>query len=703
MPMEMTLTVLQWTTLVVALLIAVSSLDDLFIDTVFWAMKAKRWLTRRSVDGPPDAEVLVAQPEMPIAIMLPAWQEHDVIASMVENATGTLAYRNFTIFIGTYANDAATIAEVEKIARRHSQVRHVRLPHDGPTCKADCLNHIVADIRAMEKEQAKSFAGMVLHDSEDVLHPLELHLFNYLLPFRDMIQLPVVSLEQRYTDFVAGTYMDEFAECHTKDLVVRQRLAKTVPSAGVGTCFSNRAIAALEEDGDPFNTATLTEDYDIGNRLAARDMATGMALYPVTFRTRRNSFPGMGKDRIVDIEMPLCVREHFPGTFTTSYRQKARWILGIALQGWMQLGWSRSGIENYFLARDRKVLVTPTLTMLAYALVFAFAAIGLWSAAAGHSLVAVFRDAPFLEALLWFNAGALALRLGQRIYFVKRLYGFGHAVMTVPRLVVLSFINFAASMRALRIFLAARRQGRAIVWDKTMHRFPSDEWLGQNRRRLGEILLSWDAVTSPALEKALLDQKAHGGRLGDLLIDCGAIDENVLTDALAMQAHLPRALITQDMVRDNLGLLDTEVMTRLNVLPFGCSKDGEVMLAMARPLPSGEMDWMRNRLGKPFRQHIVPQGQIETILDALVRQPHVDAVHHPAPSLPELLVEQGVMMQGELRQALAGYDVARHGTIGAYLVGQGAITSEHLHDLMAMRDQAAARMQTLPVEERLYA
>ena len=32
---------------------------------------------------------------------------------------------------------------------------------------------------------------MVLHDSEDVLHPLELKFFNYLLPRKDMIQLPV--------------------------------------------------------------------------------------------------------------------------------------------------------------------------------------------------------------------------------------------------------------------------------------------------------------------------------------------------------------------------------------------------------------------------------------------------------------------------------------------------------------------------------
>nr|BFE97275.1 hypothetical protein GCM10020185_78110 [Pseudomonas brassicacearum subsp. brassicacearum] len=82
-----------------------------------------------------------------------------------------------------------------------------------------------------------TFAGVVLHDSEDVLHPLELRLFNYLLPRKDMIQLPVVSLERNWYEWVAGVYMDEFAEWHGKDLVVRESMTDTVPSAGVGTCF----------------------------------------------------------------------------------------------------------------------------------------------------------------------------------------------------------------------------------------------------------------------------------------------------------------------------------------------------------------------------------------------------------------------------------------------------------------------------------
>src|ERR1700759_3583135 len=102
-----------------------------------------------------------------------------------------------------------------------------------------------------------------------------------------MIQLPVASLERHWCELGAGTYMDEFAEWHGKDLVVRESLAGAGPSAGVGTCFSPRAILALvEQTGhQPFNTESLTEDYDIGTRITRLGMQSIFPLFPVEFTT----------------------------------------------------------------------------------------------------------------------------------------------------------------------------------------------------------------------------------------------------------------------------------------------------------------------------------------------------------------------------------------------------------------------------------
>ena len=305
---------LEIVTAVVGVIILLSSLDDLFIDGWFWLRELRRGLTVKRQYAPLTAEQLRAKREQPLAIMVPAWLEYDVIAPMLENMVSTLEYKNYMIFAGTYQNDERTIKEVERMRRRYRQLIRVEVPHDGPTCKADCLNWIVQAIFAQNAQQPEPFAGVILHDSEDVLHPLELKYYNYLLPRIDFIQLPVTSLEREWHELVAGTYMDEFAEWHTKDLVVRESLSKMVPSAGVGTCFSRHALEVLaaETNNQPFNTDTLTEDYDIGARLAQRGMRQIFGKFEVEYVTRRRSWFGLGREKISAIKMPLGVREYFP-------------------------------------------------------------------------------------------------------------------------------------------------------------------------------------------------------------------------------------------------------------------------------------------------------------------------------------------------------------------------------------------------------
>src|SRR5687768_17130313 len=61
-------------TVAVAVLIFVSGLDDAFVDAYYWLSGARR--RRRRV-----LTQLEDKPEAEFAIMVPAWQEHDVIAA----------------------------------------------------------------------------------------------------------------------------------------------------------------------------------------------------------------------------------------------------------------------------------------------------------------------------------------------------------------------------------------------------------------------------------------------------------------------------------------------------------------------------------------------------------------------------------------------------------------------------------------------
>lgn len=85
---------LEIVTAVVGVIILLSSLDDLFIDGWFWLRELRRGLTVKRQYAPLSAEQLRAKREQPLAIMVPAWLEYDVIAPMLENMVSTLEYKN---------------------------------------------------------------------------------------------------------------------------------------------------------------------------------------------------------------------------------------------------------------------------------------------------------------------------------------------------------------------------------------------------------------------------------------------------------------------------------------------------------------------------------------------------------------------------------------------------------------------------------
>ncbi|SED51232.1 adsorption protein B [Pseudomonas frederiksbergensis] len=676
---------LEISTIVVAVLILISSLDDLFIDLWYWSRRLFRKFTADRRYRPLTAEQLMARDEQPLAIMVPAWLEYDVIAPMIENMVSTLDYQNYVVFVGTYINDQRTIDEVERMRRRYKQLHRVEVPHAGPTCKADCLNWVIQAIFLHEKTHGMTFAGVVLHDSEDVLHPLELRLFNYLLPRKDMIQLPVVSLERNWYEWVAGTYMDEFAEWHGKDLVVRESMTDTVPSAGVGTCFSHRALRVLagETQNQPFNTDSLTEDYDVGARLAKVGMNAIFVRFPVQFRVLRKSW--FRKPYESTLKMPLCVREFFPDTFRTAFRQKARWTLGIGLQGWEQMGWSGSLANRYLLFRDRKGIVTAFVSIIAYVILLQLLGLiilrqsGLWDV----SFPTPFETSGAIKYLLLANGIALAWRIAHRCYFTTVLYGWQHGLLSIPRMVVGNFVNFMAASRAWRMFLVGKVLNRKLVWDKTMHDFPSTDLVAFAPRKLGSVLLSWQAINETDLQSALAEQKTRHMPLGRILLSNGWLDDETLAEAIAFQNDLPRVFNVAAMAQDSTQALDDEFALRWRVVPLGLNADGRAQVAVASPLTAEGLQQISDELGTEPLQLIARESEIV----AQLRQQNVregqSVPDARAPLLGDLLIEMGLLDRDVFSRAMLQYRPQHHGRIGDYLVDSGVLPRSTIEKAVA--------------------
>lgn len=669
--------VIDWITAVLAVIILISSIDDLIIDAWYWVREGVRTFTVRRRYSPLRPADIRNRPEQPMAIMIPAWLEYDVIAPMLENMVATLDYHRYYIFVGTYVNDAKTIAEVERMRRRYRQLIRVEVPHHGPTCKADCLNWVIQAIFLHQKVNNVTFAGIVLHDSEDVLHPLELRFFNYLLPRMDLIQLPVTSLEREWYDLVAGTYMDEFAEWHAKDLVVRESLAGTVPSAGVGTCFSQRAIAVLaaETNNQPFNTDSLTEDYDIGARLAKYSMKAIFCRFPVEYVVKRTKWFGFGGKKEIHLTMPMCVREYFPDTIRTAYRQKARWTLGIGLQGWQQIGWTGSLPNRYLLFRDRKGIITSFVSILAY--LIALHLIGFYVASLlgwfQWRYPSIFSTSGWLNTVLYLNLVALCLRVVQRVYFVTRLYGWEHGLLSVPRMIIANFVNFLAASRAWRMFLSHLVLGTPVVWDKTMHDFPSTEAVELRRQRLGELFVAWRVLDKEALDQAIHEQRDRDVPLGRILIERGHLDEETLAEALAFQADLPRASLTAEDIHAHMGEINLDVCIRWLIVPLGRDEEGRLRIASARPFDAEEFEELAADIGSLPSLSIARESEINTGLRLMQGDTGAfDALelNHAPPLLGQLLVAKGYVGRDRLQAALSEYRPSVHGRIGDFLVAQ---------------------------------
>lgn len=685
----------------VAILILISSVDDLLIDLWYWGRRIYRTFTVERTYRPLTAAQLRERTEQPLAIMVPAWLEYDVIAPMIENMVSILEYRNYVIFIGTYLNDLETIGEVERMQRRYKQLHRVEVPHPGPTCKADCLNWIVKNIFVHERESGIEFAGVVLHDSEDVLHPLELKLFNYLLPRKDMIQLPVASLEREWFELVAGTYMDEFAESHAKDMVVRESVSGVVPSAGVGTCFSRRAVQALitSTHDMPFNTDSLTEDYDVGNRLAQLGMQSIFAVFPVKFRVKRKKLFRADSERELTIDMPLCVREYFPDTFRLAYRQKARWVLGIGLQSWEQLRLQGPLVARYLMLRDRKSIVTAFISIMAYLLVLQFvlfhvgSVTGLWR----PYYPPLFSDRGWWRTVIILNACFLVIRAGHRVYFTSALYGWEHGLMSLPRMVVSNFVNFMAVARAWRMYLSYLFKGTQLAWDKTMHEFPSGTDLLRKRQRLGDLLKSWQAVDDHEISDALAEQDLTHLPLGRVLVSHGWLDEETLAEAIAYQSDLPRAKLTEELVAVSSRMLPPEEAIRFRTVYLGVDMQGVPLLAVASPLLVDDYAHLELLLGKPPLQRIVRESEIVTALRLLRGfDERFDAFDEGAVAVPllgDLLIGQRMIEREVFELAMRDYNPGKHGRIGDYLVDQGVIRRASIESALELQRESYARRQ----------
>lgn len=391
-----------------------------------------------------------------LAIFVPCWREAEVIGGTVITMLHHWQEAEYILYIGCYANDPETVAAVAAVGGSDPRLRIVIHGKAGPTTKADCLNRLYQAMCADERQYGIRFKGIVLHDSEDIVHPLELTLIDRALDHVEFVQLPVRPEIPTGPHWVAGHYGDEFTESHARMMPVRDALGASLPASGVSCGFSRDileqigALRAEEGVDGPFAADCLTEDYELGMlipRLGGRSWFL----------------------RCRDADGHLIgTRSYFPNTVTTSVRQKTRWMHGISFQGWDRLGWDRRWVDIWMAIRDRRGPLIALVLFTAYLLVVVEGLLGLGHLVLGKAMPPSPAMPDYMRRAMDLCVLGLLWRAFMRALFTGREYGWKEGVLAPLRLPVANVIMIMAARRALWAYCRSLAGGR-VVWDKTEH------------------------------------------------------------------------------------------------------------------------------------------------------------------------------------------------------------------------------------------
>jgi adsorption protein B len=428
--------------LVASLLINVSSLDDAFIDLL--ALAIVRTTAPRKIA---DASAIPCT-----AVFVANWHEENVLTQMVEGNLSRIPYQQVKFYLGVYPNDTGTREVALALAERHPErVRVVINTLPGPTSKGQMLNEMFRQVFT----SADAPDLVVLHDSEDVIDPRTFGVYAAYAADHDFIQVPVFSLNSVHRSQVAATYMDEFAERHTREMIVRDAVGAMIPSAGVGTCMTRRLIEHfVRQRGMVLLTGCVTEDYILGVEVKRAGF--------------RSAFAAISADERKGFDF-VATREFFPKLMAASIKQKTRWVFGINFEAMHKLGWNGDLWDKYFFMRDRKGMITNFLPPFSLLLLLLVATGAIDSAALPPDLEPLFRISLIL------NFAALVIRYLVRVGACRQVYGAYDLIGVAFRWPVALYVNMVAVWRAWKTYFGESAFAtKPIVWSKTTHELPED-------------------------------------------------------------------------------------------------------------------------------------------------------------------------------------------------------------------------------------
>ena len=175
--------------------------------------------------------------------------------------------------------------------------------------------------------------------------------------------------------------------------------------------------------------------------------------------------------------------------------------------------------------------------------------------------------------------------------------------------------------------------------------------MARRRRKLGEILVSWDILTAESLRDAIAYASEHGKRIGEALIELEMASEEDVTKALATQFDLEYVDLDKNVVVPAaLGLVPQELITRHKVLPLS-KEDNRLKVIIPDPLDLELLDMLRFRLNLEIDCALAPRSKIQRFIDTFL-----GGVGSSMDEAIEEIDRDADLVAKELEKAAAGED-----------------------------------------------
>ncbi len=140
------------------------------------------------------------------------------------------------------------------------------------------------------------------------------------------------------------------------------------------------------------------------------------------------------------------------------------------------------------------------------------------------------------------------------------------------------------------------------------------------RKRLGDLLVEAGAITSEQIEQALAQQKIdkRGLKLGAILVDMNFVTEQQIVEALKDQLGYPDVTLAKERIADEvLKLMDESLLRKYSLMPFGFNAKNPNILkvAMSDPLDIRAVDDISIITGLQVEIYVTTQKDIAAAID----------------------------------------------------------------------------------------